>query len=163
MLATTVPVHNAAGALERLEWYTACWLCADSHQCLKSGGAAERRDLEAAPRIERLLGFLALGAVRLLQVRQAARQEPQRPAREVMPESAVVLLAAWLKREPRPRSVVECWRGVARLGGFLGRRRDGPPGWKTLWRGWRELDAWLRGLELATQAALLQPHPATYG
>jgi len=25
------------------------------------------------------------------------------------------------------------------LGGFLGRRRDGEPGIKTLWRGWRRL------------------------
>jgi hypothetical protein len=25
---------------------------------------------------------------------------------------------------------------VARLGGYLARRRDGPPGWKTLWLGW---------------------------
>jgi Transposase Tn5 dimerisation domain len=27
-------------------------------------------------------------------------------------------------------------RGIARLGGFLGRRGDGEPGVKSLWRGW---------------------------
>jgi hypothetical protein len=29
----------------------------------------------------------------------------------------------------------EFWREVAKLGGFLARRRDGEPGWQTLWRG----------------------------
>jgi len=35
------------------------------------------------------------------------------------------------------------WRvlmvSVARLGGFLARKSDGPPGWQTLWRGMQAL------------------------
>ncbi|MBP5976460.1 hypothetical protein HW132_27965 [Brasilonema sp. CT11] len=30
-------------------------------------------------------------------------------------------------------------RAIARLGGFIGRKSDGPPGWQTLWRGWNRL------------------------
>jgi hypothetical protein len=30
---------------------------------------------------------------------------------------------------------------VAQQGGYLGRKRDGPPGWKTLWRGWLYVQA----------------------
>jgi len=41
------------------------------------------------------------------------------------------------------------WRGVAQLGGFQGRRSDGEPGWKTLWRGWVQVDAMVQGARLA--------------
>ena len=41
------------------------------------------------------------------------------------------------------------WRGVAQLGGFLGRKGDGEPGWQSLWRGWQELQLLLQGVELA--------------
>ena len=37
---------------------------------------------------------------------------------------------------------------VARLGGFLDRRGDGEPGVQCLWRGWRELQALVKGYRL---------------
>jgi hypothetical protein len=44
------------------------------------------------------------------------------------------------------------WRGVAQLGGHLGRRGDGPPGWKTVWRGWQYLDDLVTGARLYVAA-----------
>jgi hypothetical protein len=40
--------------------------------------------------------------------------------------------------------------GVAKLGGWLGRKSDGPPGWQTLWRGYQRLADMLLGIELLT-------------
>ncbi|HVA89992.1 MAG TPA: IS4 family transposase, partial [Chloroflexota bacterium] len=40
-------------------------------------------------------------------------------------------------------------RWVARLGGFLARRRDGEPGVKVLWRGLRNLHYLVKGWHLA--------------
>ncbi|HZO73094.1 MAG TPA: IS4 family transposase, partial [Ktedonobacteraceae bacterium] len=37
----------------------------------------------------------------------------------------------------------------AKLGGFLGRKSDGDPGWLTLWRGWQTLQLLLHGVHLA--------------
>jgi hypothetical protein len=34
-------------------------------------------------------------------------------------------------------------RSLARLGGFIGRKQDGEPGWQTIWRGWQRL-MWMR-------------------
>ncbi|MGV0029489.1 IS4 family transposase, partial [Phormidesmis priestleyi ANT.L61.2] len=41
-------------------------------------------------------------------------------------------------------SLAQFWQAVARLGGFIGRKSDGQPGWQTLWRGWLRLQdlAW---------------------
>ncbi|WP_448287985.1 IS4 family transposase [Phormidesmis priestleyi] len=40
--------------------------------------------------------------------------------------------------------MAQFWQAVARLGGFIGRKSDGQPGWQTLWRGWLRLQdlAW---------------------
>jgi hypothetical protein len=39
------------------------------------------------------------------------------------------------------------FRELAMLGGFIGRRRDGDPGWITIWRGWDRLQDMIRGAE----------------
>jgi len=36
---------------------------------------------------------------------------------------------------------------LAHLGGHLNRKRDGFPGWLTLWRGWQDLQLMVRGAE----------------
>jgi len=151
LLATTVPVATTADALERLDWYTARWLVEDYHQCLKTGCAIEQRDFEEAVRIERLLGFLAIVAVRLLQLREAARQEPNAPALATVTPLFVHLLAAKLRLAATTITLRQFWRGVAQLGGFRGRRSDGDPGWKTLWAGWLQLEALAEGARLAAQ------------
>ena len=38
---------------------------------------------------------------------------------------------------------------LSELGGYLGRKSDGPPGWKTLWRGWLHIQTLLEGVHLA--------------
>ena len=38
--------------------------------------------------------------------------------------------------------------GIARLGGFLARKRDGDPGVRALWRGYQRLQDILLGFEL---------------
>jgi hypothetical protein len=43
---------------------------------------------------------------------------------------------------------------IARLGGYLDRKSDGPPGWQTLWKGWMRVMDVLEGVHLA---ALLHP------
>jgi hypothetical protein len=150
VLATSVPVQTPTDALERVEWYTTRWLDEDFHQCLKTGCTIEQRDLEHADRVERLLGLLAPIAVRLLQLREGARLNPDAPATTVADPLMVSILAAKLGVSPTQMTVRAFWQGIAQLGGFQGRRGDGEPGWKTLWRGWLYLDAMAQGARIAT-------------
>jgi hypothetical protein len=46
-------------------------------------------------------------------------------------------------------TIHEFYRELAKLGGFLGRRSDGDPGWITIWRGWEKLRTLVRGAQLA--------------
>lgn len=51
----------------------------------------------------------------------------------------------------REITIKEFWRRVAMLGGFLGRKSDGDPGWQTLWYGWLRLLDMQRGADLLNE------------
>ncbi len=98
------------------------------------------------------LGALAIVAVRLLTLRDAAWRDSTAPADA--PAAALKILAAKLHRP------AECFgsnraflRGVAQLGGFLARTSDGEPGWQTLWKGWSILMTLIEGYELVQTIA----------
>ena len=120
-----------------------------------TGCRAEQRRLEEADRLVPLLGALAIVAVRLLGLRDAARCDADAPAD--VPQTTIKILAAKLQQS------TECFatnrdflRGVAGLGGFLARKSDGEPGWQTIWKGWFVLMILVEGYELAQTIASLK-------
>jgi hypothetical protein len=154
VLLTSVPIQSAEQAWERVEWYRARWEVEDSHQGLKTGCGIEERHLQTYEGLRRLLGLLSPLAVRLLQLRWAARQTPEQAAAGVLPASVVQVVAALAAIPPAELSVEQAWHTLARYGGYLGRKGDGPPGWKTLWKGWFYVQAVLEGVHLAARLAL---------
>lgn len=150
VLLTTVPVADLEGAVTIAFWYSLRWLIEEYHKCLKTGCSAEKRQLETVERLRACIGLLAVVAVRLLQLKQCARIDPEHPARTCAPEGHVRILAAYLNRPADNWTVREFWREVARLGGFLARKRDGEPGWLTVWRGWQKLDLMTIGASLVS-------------
>jgi hypothetical protein len=153
ILVTSVPTRTVDEAKERVRWYTCRWLSEDYHQCLKTGCAIEKRQFNHGDDIRRLLGFLGPIAARLLQLRNVARTEPQAPAAlHVDPLMIEVLVQRLEWTDTEPLTLGEFWQGVAQLGGHQGRRRDGPPGWKTIWRGWQYLTDLVTGARLYAAA-----------
>src|SRR5690349_12138205 len=127
LLLTTRPVETLDQALEIIAWYARRWTVEELHKAWKTGCRAEQRQLEEADRLVPLLGALAIVAVRLLGLRDAARRDDGAPVD--VPETTIRILAAKLQQP------ADCFttnrdflRGVARLGGFLARKSDGEPG-----------------------------------
>jgi Transposase DNA-binding/Transposase Tn5 dimerisation domain len=150
ILITSVPVQTVEQAWERVDWYRARWIVEDYHQCLKTGCSIEERQLQTYEGLRRLLGFLAPMAVRLLQLRTASRASPELPASQTMPNEVVQVVAYLAKVEASSLSTKQCWYTIAGQGGYLGRKGDGPPGWKTLWHGWLHIQTLLQGVRLAS-------------
>ena len=154
ILLTSVPTTTLEQAWERVDWYGYRWLAEDYHQCLTSGCRIEQRQLQAVDGLIRLLGLLSPLAVRLLQVRACAREDPERPAHEVIEPLMLAVLAERTGGSPLTMTVGTFWTEVARLGGYLARSHDGPPGWRTIWKGWLSLQTLLEGVHLAFQLRL---------
>ena len=149
LLMTSVPTTTLEQAWERVDWYQYRWLVEDYHQCLKSGCRIEERQLQTVDGLMRLLGLLSPLAVRLMQVRTLARDNPERPAHEVIEPLMLAVLAQRSGHSSASMTVGTFWTEIARLGGYLARRHDGPPGWRTIWKGWLSLQTLLEGAHLA--------------
>ena len=154
LLLTSVPVQTVEQAWECVDWYRARWIVEDYHQGLKTGCRIEQRQLQSYEGLRRLLGLLSPLAVRLLQLRAASRHDPEQPASHVLPAEVVAVVAAKAGLPAVDLTAQQCWYSIARLGGYLARKGDGPPGWKTLWRGWLQVQTLLEGVHLAARLSL---------
>jgi hypothetical protein len=151
VLLTSLPVGSFDDAWRILEYYEKRWLIEEYHKALKTGCRVESRQLQSKEGLENLTALLSVVAVRLLQLKSAARANPTRPARELVPLPWIKMLLAARKRSKltADMTIREFYREVAKLGGFLGRKSDGEPGWITIWRGWQQLYMLVHGAELA--------------
>ena len=154
VLLTSVPTVTVEQAWERVDWYRARWLVEDYHQGLKTGCSIELRQVQSYEGLRRLLGLLAPNAVRLLQLRAASRETPERLAGQVLPADLVQVVALLAQVPASELTLQQCWYTIARHGGYLHRHSGGPPGWKTLWKGWFSIQALLEGVHLAARLSL---------
>jgi hypothetical protein len=148
VLYTSLPVGNLEEAMVIVGYYEKRWLIEEFHKCLKTGLQVERRQLKTSGRLQAMVGLMSVEAVRLLQLKGEARTAPDRPAEHVVPPKYVAVLKAVRKIKASVQFTVNgFFRELAKLGGFLGRRRDGEPGWITIWRGWEKLSCMIRAVD----------------
>ena len=145
VLFTSLSVATFADAWTVIGYYELRWLVEEYHKALKTGCATESRQLKAAGRLEAFVGLTSVVAVRLLQLKSLARTNPEVPAQRVVPRVWLQLLKLARKNLTRVHdlTVGQFYREVAKLGGFLGRKSDGDPGWITIWRGWEKLNTYV--------------------
>ena len=156
MLLTNLAVRSFDEAYEKVLWYCLRWRIEMYFKVLKSGFRVEACRLGHAERLARYLTVMSIVAWRLFMITLIARTDPAVPCSTLLAdhEWKVLFLKAnknksLPKKPPRIGDVV-IW--VAKLGGYLARRNDGPPGTITLWRGWKRLVDLTEGWNLAVQA-----------
>lgn len=143
-LLSSIPCPDAATVQRQLRWYARRWGIEVFHRTLKSGCQSEARQLRSLEKLERALSLDLIVAWRLMALRDAARQEPESPASQWLEPAECEVLRAWAARKDpaiqRTPSIAEAVRWIARLGGYLDRKSDPPPGTQVLWRGLRHLN-----------------------
>jgi hypothetical protein len=159
VLLTSERVESIDQARRIIDSYSQRWAIEEYHKALKTGCRVEQRYYETSERLERITGLLAIVAVQLLKLRTLAEEEPNRAALEVVPVEWVKAIAQ-VRQRPGPRArqlnaatitIAEFVKHLGGLGGHLGRKCDGRPGWQTLWYGLEKLLLILRGIQAATQ------------
>ena len=143
LLITTMPIENLDDALRYIEWYSFRWLVERFHYVLKSGCKIEDLQLEKMERLRRAIATYCIVAWRILQITYEARKNPEILADTVLEKhewKALYCITHKTTVPPgKPPTLHEAVRWIAQLGGFLGRKSDGEPGVKTIWRGFRKL------------------------
>jgi hypothetical protein len=150
VLLTSLPVESFDDAWQVIDDYEHRWLVEEYHKVIKTGCNIEGPALRTAGRLEPLIGLISVIGIRLFQMKLLGRSQRTAKAKTHVPGS-------WLKclKLARPKvkltdmTVYEFFRELAKLGGFLGRKHDGEPGWQTVWQGFTKLQSLLAGLRLA--------------
>jgi len=145
ILITSVPTRTLAELRERRDWYACRWMVEVFHDIEKNGCSEEDRRFETARRMEACLAILSVVAVRIFQLRTALECQPAEPAEQVATREEIEVVRRLVEHKGGTFTVEDFVRGVAGLGGFLGRKHDGNPGVKTLWRGYQRLQDLLLG------------------
>lgn len=143
LLLTSLQVLNFDQACEIIRYYTLRWLVERFHFVLKSGCALEDRQLRTADRLQRFLALANVVAWRLLWLTYLGRGRPDLPCTVAFEAYEWQALYAYIHKtailSPEPPTLQQATLWLAQLGGFLGRKGDGYPGVKVLWRGWQRL------------------------
>lgn len=143
LLLTTVPVLAFVDAQERIQWYCHRWKIEVYHKILKSGCQVEKAQLATAERLRPMLALFCIIAWRLFWMTYLARHQPDAPCTAFLTAAEWHSLYAFIhKTEAIPSSIPsvhQATRWIARLGGFLDRKKDGHPGVTVFWRGWQRL------------------------
>jgi hypothetical protein len=140
ILLTTLPCKTWAQVQRVIGRYTARWWVEEFHKALKTGAGVEDSQLERAYKLESLIAVLSVVAVRLLSTKFLARTRPESfEAAESFGPEMLELLEKKIGKPKGGWTNANVLIATARLGGFPARKRDGMPGWQTIWRGWHRL------------------------
>lgn len=150
VLLTTLPCDTFDQMLRVIAAYAKRWLIEEYHKALKTGTHVEKSQLATAQRLQVLLGILAIVAMRLLRLKLLVEIEPDQPiAWDETTQAIQTVLSATVGTPKGGWTNRTLLISVAKLGGFLGRKSDGNPGWITLWRGIKELVLLVQGYDIA--------------
>jgi hypothetical protein len=153
ILVCSVPTQGLEELKTRRDWYCCRWMVEVFHHIEKNGCKEEARRFETAARMEACLAILSVVAVRIFQLRTALEAQPEAAAEQVATAAEIQVLCAFHHQDAESLTVRDFVRGVAKLGGFLGRKHDGEPGVLTLWRGYQRLQDMLQGYHLKASPA----------
>lgn len=142
-LLTNRPVATAAEAVELIDWYRARWEIEIYFHVFKNGCEVEALQLSTIDRLERALALFMVVAWRITYLMRKGRTCPDLDARLFFDPDEIrgAHLLTKKKMPATPLTLNEVIRLIAQVGGFLGRKSDGEPGAKTIWRGLDQVHA----------------------
>ncbi|MGK2907577.1 MAG: IS4 family transposase [Desulfuromonadales bacterium] len=149
-LLTTMEIASASEAEQCLRWYVLRWRIEDWHRVLKSGCRIEDLAHATAERLRRTIAISLVIAWRIMLMTLLGRETPELPAEVLFSDIELRTLGAYAKKKhlKPPMLLGDAVLVVARIGGYLGRKNDPPPGHQILWQGYAALQFMCMGLAL---------------
>jgi hypothetical protein len=152
-LITDLPVRTRTAAVEKLNWYAQRWKIELFHKILKSGCHAEDARLRTAERLVRLIAVFCILSWRVFWMTMMRRVVPDAAASLALTCMEIALLDRLVPDtklgRTGGRTLSAYLTKLARLGGYLARGNDPPPGNTVMWRGLSRLTDIQLGVSLA--------------
>jgi hypothetical protein len=142
LLLTSLPIAAVEQVLQVVQYYCCRWQIEVYFRVLKSGCKVEESQLETAARFRAYLALCMIVAWRVMYVMMLGRECPELPCDVVLEAEEWQAVYAVVKEEAPPATpptLGEMVVLIATLGGYLGRKGDGPPGPKAVWVGMQRM------------------------
>jgi transposase-like protein len=153
-LLTNEPLISFTSVRRVVRWYERRWVIEEFHKGMKTGCQVEGLQFKAEERLQPAIALLSIVALTLLQLRDASRQPDAdtKSASHLFSRAYIDVLCGWRYDQiGQDISVTTFFLALGRLGGHQNRKRDGRPGWLTLWRGWTKLQIMVEGVHAFTR------------
>lgn len=143
-LITDLKVTSRTEAIEKVNWYAMRWKIEVFHKILKSGCKADESKLRTAARLANLISVYCIIGWRILWLTMLNRTDPNAPPDLALTPIEMRLLDRVVKntgnQNRKPGTVSFYLTKLARLGGYLARNKDPPPGNQVIWKGLTRLN-----------------------
>jgi hypothetical protein len=143
-LISNNPVQSMEDAFKVIEWYKARWNIEVFFKTMKSGFGIEKARLRHVERLKKFVALVSVVAWRVFWLTRISRTNPNAPATLCFTSKEIKALAK-IERNDRQNNptedttLIHYTTTLAKLGGYLGRKNDPPPGDVVIWRGWQRL------------------------
>lgn len=159
LLLTSLPVTSLEQASTVVEWYGVRWSIEVFFNVLKNGCQVSRLQLETEERLLPCIGLYLITTWRVLYSLMLGRACPDLSCElvfEVSEWKAAYIVVKRCQPPSVPPSLGEMVLLITSLGGYLGRKNDGPPGPKAMWIGMQRIREFVIALE--AQRALIESY-----
>lgn len=153
-LVTDLEVNELQEAIENVRWYSMRWKIEVFHKILKSRYRAGGAKLRTADRLANLIALFCIDSWRVMWMTMMALAAPKADPTIAFTATEITILDSLIvdsaSRGAQSGALQLYLTKLSRLGGYLARTFDSPPGNTVVWRGLRRLVDIQIGAELAT-------------
>jgi len=131
--------------------YLARWDIEVYFKILKSGCKIESLQLERKENLSKCIAMYMIVAWKIMYLMKLGRVREEESSLEVFSEIELKCLYTNAKKKGKEKegNLKEAIRLIAELGGYMGRKSDGPPGPKPMWIGMQRLHYMVIGYNLS--------------
>lgn len=148
-LITNLEVKTLKDAIEKLQWYALRWRIERYFFILKSGCKIEELKLRTAGALYKLISIYCIIAWRIFWMTMINRESGSLPAKVALTSTEIKTLDQLKPSKSSSKQELSDYIiKIAKLGGYIGRALDPPPGNKVIWKGMERLADILIGVEV---------------
>lgn len=138
ILMTNLVTNTLEEAIQYINWYSYRWNIEIFHKILKSGCYIEKAQLRHAKNLKKYIVLKSIIAWRLFWLTRIFEKMPDEPCDNIISQEECHILKLYYKDNDIKElpSVKKIYYWIAKLGGYIGRNTDPPPGIISIWRGW---------------------------